>query len=1000
MTRTPPPFLRPLVTAGLTLVMAGSMAAQSLTNGSLRGQVLAKESGAPLTGVQVTVEGTDGRAVAYLETDASGQFTIPLLVPGAYRVLAEDVGLQPVRYVGVAVLAGQTTALTLRLERRPPPITTVDELVYPGATTGSALGRTVLGRWLRNGDRHRAGTDASRGLTEVVAPADGREGWALAAGGRVGGARTIMVDGVPEPLLRHPGLPGEPASAPLFQRDGLTMLQALGVGLDAEWRESSGVLPVAQTARGGSTMRFRPYGTFATGAVAGPDDNPADSATYSMQAGAEISGPIVPDTASFLLRVDYQNLRTASAHTIADPGLREQLGAVGDNTYGVDMRAALSPVVREWSGFSGFGRLDWRLSRHHVMFRFGYATWMEENPLLLEERSNLAGTSLEANDASGALSVTSTWASVANELRIGVASTKRDWQGGDLPATAFAAEGVAIGSSTALPGLFSQQVMDVSNAVQLSAGRHRIKGGIQLSATRYEQDYIFGSAGRYFFGGVDAFDRGVGTFVRTVGPAQGTANPRIGRLGLFLQDTWTATPEVSLLLGLRYDRETLPTDQIAVNQAWFNLTAERNDSVVNAGLLSPRIALAWDVQNRGEWVVQGGAGLFPGRVDPAIYAEASLHDLGTKVYRAQGTLSAWPRLPSTGELEDMGERLTYFNGSYRTPRAFKAGLGISRNFGDGLALHLAGQYQHTDYLLRRTDRNLSAAPVGTTQEGREVWGRLVQQDGLISPAPGTNRRFRGFDQVHILSPTGYSDYAEFSALLERSVERGLSLSAAYTFSRTQDNVPGARSVDPADQLNPFPNGLDGADWTDGRSDFDVPHRAAISADYSTGGRTPIGLGARFRYRSGLPFTPGFHPGVDVNGDGAGQNDPAFLDAGVATVADLLAGAGCPGITNAFAARNSCREDAAYGLDLRLSVGLPISGGPMQRLALTLDAFNVVTSPVGIVDRALVLVDPAGTILTNSAGRVTLPLVANPNFGSLLIRRNDLRTVRVGLRMEY
>jgi hypothetical protein len=348
----------------------------------------------------------------------------------------------------------------------------------------------------------------------------------------------------------------------------------------------------------------------------------------------------------------------------------------------------------------------------------------------------------------------------------------------------------------------------------------------------------------------------------------------------------------------------------------------------------------------------------------------------------------------------MGERLTYFNTTYKAPRAFKAGFGISRNFTGGIALHLSGSYHHTDYLLRRADRNLAPAPQGETQEGRPVYGRLVQQAGLVSPVPGSNRRFDGFDQVHVLSPTGYSDYAEFSALLERRVERGLSYGVSYTFSRTEDNVPGSRSPDPSDQLSPFPEGLEGGDWADGRSDFDVPHRAALSADYVTGGRTPLSVGARFRYRSGLPFTPGFQPGVDVNGDGAGSNDPAYLDAGLTGLASALSAAGCGATTNAFAERNACREDGAYGLDLRFSVGLPLQTGGGSRLAVTLDAFNLLSSAMGIVDRALVLVDPAGTTLIDGAGNVTLPFVANPNFGNLLIRRNDLRTIRVGLRMEY
>jgi hypothetical protein len=990
-------LVRIVAVVTMALGLASPLAAQSLTNGGLRGLVVSREDGGPITGVQVTLEGNDGRAIAYLETDRSGEFSVPLLVPGLYRVLAEAVGLQPVRYVGVTVVAGQTTSLTFRLERRPPPITRVEEVLQPGAPAGTTLGRTVLTPWLRDGDRFRAATDASRNLTEVVAPGDAREGWVLSGGGLNPAGNRMMVDGVPETLLRHPGLPGEPASAPLFQREGLAMLQVLGMGFDTEWRGFPGAVLNAQTAKGGNEVAFRPYATFSSASLAGTDDNPADSAANSFQFGAELSGPIIRDTASFSLRFDYQQLRTPSTYTIADAGLREQLTNTAESAWGVGLNSALAPVVRQWTGFSSGGRLDWRINRHTVLFRFGFARWTEDNPLLLEERSNLAGTGLEANDVSGALSITSAWTSVANELRIGFSSAKRDWLGDELPPTSLAAEGVAFGNSAALPGLFSQQVFDVTEALQISLGRHRFKGGVQFTGTNFEQDYRYGADGVFTFGGLDAFGRGEGTFFQTTGLARETGNPTIQNLGFFLQDTWSVSPEIALLVGVRYDKESMPDDKITYNADWFALSGERNDFTTDNDTWSPRAALVWDVQNRGEWIVRGGAGLYPGRIDPSAYAEASLYDVGTTVVRGQGTFSAWPTLPDATEVEEMGERLTYFNGTYKAPRGYKGGLGISRNFLGGISLHLTGSYQHTDYLLRRADRNLAPAPQGETQEGRPVYGRLVQQDGLVSPEPGSNRRFTGFDQVHVLSPTGFSDYFEFTAMLERRLERGLSYGVSYTFSRTEDNVPGSRSPDPADQLNPFPEGLDGGDWAEGRSDFDVPHRMALSADYATGGKTPISVGARFRYRSGLPFTPGFRPGVDVNGDGAGGNDPAFLDSGLSSA---LSAAGCGTATNLFAERNSCREDAAYGLDLRVAVGLPIKTGGGGHLAVTLDAFNVVASAVGIVDRALVLVDPNGTTLIDGAGNVTLPFVANPNFGSLLVRRNDLRTVRIGLRMEY
>ena len=90
----------------LALVASGTgvARAQSLTNGALRGVALYATESTPIVGVQITVEGSDGRPISFLETDGSGLFTVPLLAPGTYRVLAEQVGLQPVRLTGVATV--------------------------------------------------------------------------------------------------------------------------------------------------------------------------------------------------------------------------------------------------------------------------------------------------------------------------------------------------------------------------------------------------------------------------------------------------------------------------------------------------------------------------------------------------------------------------------------------------------------------------------------------------------------------------------------------------------------------------------------------------------------------------------------------------------------------------------------------------------------------------------------------------------------------------------
>jgi len=101
-----------------------------------------------------------------------------------------------------------------------------------------------------------------------------------------------------------------------------------------------------------------------------------------------------------------------------------------------------------------------------------------------------------------------------------------------------------------------------------------------------------------------------------------------------------------------------------------------------------------------------------------------------------------------------------------------------------------------------------------------------------------------------------------------------------------------------------------------------------------------------------------------------------------------------------AANQQSRINGLGFLDLRLSVGLPIRAGGDRHLALTVDAFNVVATSTGLVDRALLLVNPAGTIGGQGTPAVTLPLLVNPRFGTLLSRRGEPRMLRIGLGIDY
>jgi hypothetical protein len=1003
-------ILRGLLFLGLLAAAdARRLAAQSLTLGSLRGTVQST-AGEPLSGVSVTVEGRAGAVIKSLETNAKGEFRAPLLKPGSYAVLAEQVGYQPVRLSGIVVVAGSTTTLSVDLERRPPPIVSVTERSSPGTHAGGSSGPVVTGGTLEAFDRSRDATGSARDVSTLVGAADGRAGLAIGAGGLPASFSRLYADGVLETLLRHPGSRAEPAGSPLFHRDALNQMQFLGVAADLEWRGTPGTIAALQTKGGGRRMSFAPYGTFASAKLGGNSlDNFGDSTASSFQVGAVLSGAIIPDTVHLLVRVDYASLEQPTAapwvndssrYNGAPVSLRETLPRIGTDSFNTALAPYASSLVRRWKGGGGEGRLDWQIAKSSaLLLRMGYATWTEDAPQLGTDLFGGAATSLKARDLTAAAGITTTGTDLANEFHAGFSAARREWKQTGFAGTLLAGDAVALGSSPLFPATFDTKAVDLSDALQYSRAGHQIKGGLAFNALKYEQDYRFGALGLFSFGDLDRLGAAEGTFfqtVRTPGPVSFT----VIEPGVFIQDTYDLGPDVQLMAGVRYEKQVFPANKISADTGWRSASGIATNHVPKEGRgIFPRGGFVWDVQHRGEWVLRGSGGLYHGELDPALFAEAMTFDGDATVRRGQGAFPSWPGVPAAALAPTAGKRLTLFSDTYRAPRSAKFDLGISRAAASGMTVLLTGSYGHSDYLLRRVDLNRPAASARTTQEGRPVYGTLVKQGGLISPAPKSNRRFDDFDLVSALAPTGYVDHYEVTALLERQVTRGVSINASYTYSKTTDNLVGSLQADPADQLDPFPEGLPGGgDWSAGRSDLDVPHRVAARAEYTSSGRTPMVLGARWRWRSGLPYTPGFRPGVDLNGDGAGNNDPAYIDQDVSA---LFSAAGCSsGAAGSFALRNSCREKGVQALDLRLAIGLPMRLGGGARLWASVDAFGLVSSETGVVDRAAVLIDPSGSLGTGTGGTVTVPLIPNPNFGKLLSRRVEPRLLRFGLRVEY
>jgi len=977
-----PHVARGWVTGAATLAVAVAVAApgaraQTVTTGAIAG-VVASNEGRPLPGVSVTLKHHATGWAQTVVTDAVGAYRSPALPPGRYDILAEQFGFRPLVVLDVTVSPAAAVDLKLVLTPAEPPVTQIDTMAFVEGAVHASLAR---GTW--DPGHELVDLADAQGRVATLAAVSAASIGGLAMEGLPDRLASVGVDGIARTVATHPGASRSDLSTlglPLTSLDHAEV----ATGSDVEWPSFGGELVSAFTARAPRDPQLRGFG---------------DGDGKSFRGALVVGGPVVRDTAWGMLGVDARRLETRFSAPWPSDSLASRVISVAADSFQTSLAPYQQQATERTDLVTAFGRFDWDIASGQTLALRAALTNRTTRGLDLGAGRYVGlGTSLDARDItiSGALR-SQLIGALRSEISLAVDRSMRDYTAPVLPGTLLPADGLAAGADGALPGRFERNATRFSAALLLRLGAHVLKGGVAASWTSHDIAYDPWRAGTYVFGSAGDFAQRRGAFVQSVGGVPDAAFS-INSVAFFGQDSWSPMRGLSLLFGGRIEHESWPTGGVATDARWLSLTGVANSVVPKFKTrVNPRLAVTWSAGPRSEWLLRGDAGVFSEGVDPAVLVEVRSHDGTAQFRRGLGALGAWPGAPDSTAAPITGPVLTVLNPGFEPPQTGRTSLSIARELGSGASLQLSGQYRHTQFLPRRSDLNLAPAPQLTDQFGRPIYGTLQQYGSMLAATPGSNRRFSEFDRVWALDPSGYSDYWGLTASFERVSAQGLSFWASYTYSRTDDNTPGLLGSVPEAQLSPFPAAAGSPDWRDGRSDLDVPHRASVGAELTLGAVRLAGL---VQYRSGLPFTPGFRDGVDANGDGAWGNDPAFVSDTVSGAAGVLGKWAClRQQIGQFAARNSCRGPAVTSLDARLVVRLfTVAGGPAE---LVVDGLNLVTTNDGIVDRALYLVDPTKSISTNAAsGVVTVPLVANPNFGKLLVRRSPNATVRAGLRFNF
>jgi hypothetical protein len=370
-----------------------------------------------------------------------------------------------------------------------------------------------------------------------------------------------------------------------------------------------------------------------------------------------------------------------------------------------------------------------------------------------------------------------------------------------------------------------------------NVSRHELRVGADISYMPYVAGNA-GSIGTYIFGEDQFLDPGdpaslgalTGATLFTATVPSFTAEHPTRYAVAFVQDEWRLRSNVTLNLGLRYERyygaanEDLDPSIFPIEIPYIDV-----DSRGDRNNVGPRIGVAWDGGGDGRTVVRGGYGLHYGHVriignlgEFANYQQSQIFIVNPAYPDPYGG-----RNPRDFARADPAS-LTVVANDYVQPYSHQFNAGISRRLWFDLTLHVDALVTNVNHDRKSLDIN--------------------------PPDPQTGQRpDPTFGEVMQLQSTAFVRYRALYTRLDKSFSHRSRATASYTYTRSRDNNPEGRYINPFDP-----------------SDDDGPSNAERRHAFVAGGSVllpwQVTVGAIWTLRSLLPWTA--RPGRDVNLDGA------------------------------------------------------------------------------------------------------------------------------------
>ncbi|HEX8195134.1 MAG TPA: TonB-dependent receptor [Pyrinomonadaceae bacterium] len=976
------------------------------TTGNIEGRVV-DPNGAAVANVTVTATNQDTGFEKSVNTNEEGNFVLPLLQPGTYKVVtAASQGFSSASYENVRVTVGAKNTLEITLSVGSG-VNVVDVQDTGGGVeaTRTSISSTVEERRIINLPTNGRNFLDFVTLTPGIVRDPNRSG-DLAVGGQKGTLNSLQIDGTSSDNTffgQSSGRTGSGRAPSQFSVDTVKEFQVNQNGFSAEFGRAAGAVINVVTKSGtnrftGSAFEyFRDESLNARSPVLVAAGR-ARPAGQINQFGGTFGGPIKKDRIFFFgayegQRSDLPNPVVVRSLPFAPASIQALLGP----------KIVSYNVNRQQDTF--LLKTDFNINeRNQVWVRFNQQNFTGTN---LESSGTLSSLEHTGNSNVRTSTISSSWTSTLsptwfNELRF---QFSRDKEPGlansDTPEVAVTANAGGINDGTFLFGRnnFSPRETTVTryqlvDSQTLIAGNHTVKYGADLLFDRIFNFFPGLFSGAYTFTSYAALAANTPSRYRQSFPGAnttgGTTHPNNSEYGFFVQDDWRATPNLTLNLGLRYDYQTIAKPPIqnpnpALLAAGFDTSFQPKDK----NNIAPRLGFSYAFDPKT--VLRGGYGIFYGRTTAILTGTAHSQN-GIQVVAIDINCTTSPALcptyPNIFTAVPTGVALApinlyLFDKNYKQPFTHQARVQFEREIFANTTFSVQYTLFRGDDLTRTRNANLSApvpttVPVfsGTTQTSESL---TIQRFPAARPIPA-------FQRISVYESTANSFYQGLSFELNRRFANHFQFNTSYTLSKAKDDKPDQTSVVVGSDDSKIAENQFDLSGEYGRSDLDVRHRFIFSPVYETGTfkysdnkivRALLSdylVTGIFTAQSGIAYSAAVSG--DPNNDGNTANDRA------------------PGTK-----RNQFSTPPTYQLDLRL--GRIIRFGERYRLSLFAEGFNVFNrSNVQSVNNALY------SFATTGGGRLTqttnfaTPRIFVSGSPSFTFNSSYNRELQLGIRFDF